>query len=280
MSTISTPQVDVSDVPAAQLGIGSIRHARSRPRAHKLAYPAFFLRLPLRAMIQRPWPYRWLARNRAGLFALNDADHGDSRPLLDWVTSLLDRAGVGDAGGEIWLHTLPRLLGYVFNPVSFWFAHRTDGALRAVVCEVNNTFGEKHCYVLAHSDGSPLVWGEELKAHKVFHVSPFCEVRGEYRFRFLLDRSGTRFVARIDYDDAPGAPALLKTSIEGRLEPLTDAGLVAVALRRPLFTFGVVARIHWHALQLWLKRVPFSRKPAPPAAFSPPAPLLPAPDHE
>jgi DUF1365 family protein len=160
------------------------------------------------------------------------------------------------------------VLGYVFNPVSFWLCHRADGALRAVVCEVNNTFGEKHCYLLAHGDGRPLRWGEELVASKAFHVSPFCRVAGRYRFRFMLagaaDASqGDRFIARIDHDDADGP--LLLTSIEGRLAPLTDALLVRAFFTYPAFTFGVMARIHWQALKLWLKRVPYFRKPAPPA---------------
>jgi uncharacterized protein len=162
------------------------------------------------------------------------------------------------------------VLGYVFNPVSFWLCHRADGALRAIVCEVNNTFGEKHCYLLAHPDGRPLRWGEELEARKAFHVSPFCRVAGRYRFRFMLvdrPRPGQdgRFVARIDYDDADGA--LLQTSIEGRLAPLTDAQLVRAFFAYPAFTFGVMARIHWQALKLWLKRVPFFTKPAPPDAL-------------
>jgi DUF1365 family protein len=248
----------------ASIGIGAVRHTRLRPAAHRFAYPSFFLRLPLRALAGQPWPFRWLARNGRGLFALNDADHGDGRPLLEWIDDLLARAGIVDADGEVWLHTFPRLLGYVFNPVSFWFAHRADGALRAVVCEVNNTFGERHCYLLARAD-RPLQWGETLTAPKVFHVSPFCPVDGRYRFRFVLAArgGGERFVARIDYDDAAGA--LLQTSIDGRLLPLTDARLLRVFLARPSFTFGVIARIHWQALRLWLKRVPFFRKPAAPA---------------
>ncbi len=248
----------------AAIGIGSVRHARLRPAAHRFAYPAYFLRLPLRALARQPWPFRRLARNGSGLFALNDADHGDGRPLLTWIDELLARAGIADADGEVWLHTFPRVLGYVFNPVSFWFAHRADGQLRAVVCEVNNTFGERHCYLLAHENGRPLAWGETLTARKVFHVSPFCPVEGAYRFRFVLAarEDGERFVGRIDYDDAGGA--LLQTSIEGRLQPLTDASLLRVLLTRPAFTFGVVARIHWQALKLWLTRVPFFRKPEPP----------------
>ena len=253
----------------AQIGFGSVRHTRLRPAQHRFAYRSFFLRLPLRSLARAPLGLRWLASNRAGLFSLHDADHGDGRPPLVWIESVLARAAIDDARGEIWLHAFPRVLGYVFNPVSFWLCHRADGALRAVVCEVNNTFGEKHCYVLAHGDGRPLRWGEELTAGKAFHVSPFCRVSGRYRFRFMLaaptaGAAAGRFIARIDHDDADGP--LLLTSIEGRLAPLTDAKLVRAFFAYPAFTFGVMARIHWQALKLWLKRVPFFRKPAPPAA--------------
>lgn len=244
----------------ARIGFGSIRHARLRPARHAFAYRGFFLRLPVRRLDQPGALPRGLARNRSGLFSLHDADHGDGRPWLAWIHHLLAQAGVRDAGGEIWLHTFPRVLGYVFNPVSFWFAHRADGALRAVVAEVNNTFGGRHCYVLAHPDGSPLAWGEELSTVKVFHVSPFCQVEGTYRFRFMLAGpvDAQRFVARISHDDAAGE--LIRTSIEGRLEPLTDANLRRAWWRYPLFTLGVIARIHWQALQLLAKRVPFVGK--------------------
>jgi len=269
--------------PLPQIGIGSVRHARLRPAVHRFAYRSFFLRLPLRALACQPLALRALQVNRAGLFSLRDADHGDGRPMLVWIEDLLARAGIADATGEIWLHTFPRVLGYVFNPVSFWLCERGDGALRAIVCEVNNTFGEKHCYVLAHADGRPLRWGEEMTAAKAFHVSPFCRVSGRYRFRFMLaaPRGGAtsaRFVARIDHDDADGP--LLLTSIEGRLAPLTDAALARAFFAYPAFTFGVMARIHWQALRLWMKRVPFFSKPAPPPVLltrsAPDAPLRPA----
>ncbi len=258
------PSIDSATQPQPAIGIGAVLHSRLRPAPNRFAYPAYFLRLPLRMLESQPWPFRWLRRNDRALFAINDADHGDGRPLLAWIEDILSRAGITDADGELWLHAFPRVLGYVFNPVSFWFAHRADGALRAVVCEVNNTFGERHCYLLAHGDGRPLRDGEELTARKVFHVSPFCPIEGRYRFRFLLAQrqDGAHFVSRIDYDDANGP--LLLTSIEGRLQPLSDALLLRTFLTRPAFTFGVVARIHWQALRLWAKRVPLFRKPEPP----------------
>ena len=253
--------------PLAQpaIAFGTVRHRRLRPVAHEFAARAFFLRLPLRRLARQPWPYRLLARNARARFALDDRDHGDGRPLLAWLEQLLVRAGVHDADGEAWLHCFPRMYGYVFNPVSFWFAERRDGALRAIVCEVNNTFGERHCYVLAHADGRPLAWGETLEARKAFHVSPFCAIAGGYRFRFHLAQrpDGGRFVARIEHTDEHGV--LLQTSLSGRLEPLDDRRLARASWTYPLFTFGVIARIHWHALRLWLKGLPAHRKPAPPA---------------
>jgi uncharacterized protein len=122
------------------------------------------------------------------------------------------------------------------------------------VAEVNNTFGERHCYLL---DDAALDWGATAMARKVLHVSPFCEVRGTYRFRFA--RTTDRIVARVELDDDQGR--LLVTSVSGRFEPLTAARIRATLLRMPMLTLGVVARIHWQALRLWLKRVPWFRKP-------------------
>ncbi len=247
---------------AALLGMGEVRHRRLRPHLHAFAYPTYFLLLPLRSLRAQPAPA--LNRNRRGLLSFYDADHGDGRAdALAWVDELLEGEGVfapGEPRGETWLHTYPRVLGYVFKPVSFWYCHRSDGALAAIVAEVNNTFGERHCYLLA---GPEVAWGHELQARKVFHVSPFCAVEGRYRFRFM--RTPGRTVARVDHDDEAGA--LLQTSVSGHLQPLTTAAARRAFFGMPLMSFGVIARIHWHALQLWAKRVPFFSKPAPPPTF-------------
>jgi DUF1365 family protein len=198
-----------------------------------------------------------------------DRDHGDGKtPLLQWIDQLLKSEQVEDADGEIWLQTFPRVLGYVFNPVSFWYCHRRNGELRAIVCEVNNTFGERHCYLLDTGDMMP--WGVSLTAKKVFHVSPFCAVEGSYRFRFMRttqtidNRNIERIVARIDYDDNEGP--LLLTSVSGVLSPLSNGSATEAFLRHPLMTIGVIARIHWQALRLFIKRVPFFSKPLPPSS--------------
>jgi DUF1365 family protein len=131
---------------------------------------------------------------------------------------------------------------------------------------VNNTFGERHCYLL--DTGGAMRWGQTLSASKVFHVSPFCAVDGSYRFRFMrtLQTQGTdqieRVVARIEYHD-PDGPLLL-TSVCGDLQTLSDWRAANAFLRHPLMSFGVIARIHWQALRLFIKRVPFFSKPIPP----------------
>jgi DUF1365 family protein len=253
---------------APLLGIGEVRHARLRPVPNAFVYPTFFLLLPMRTLRARPNDA--LLRNRFGLVTFHDADHGDGRAdALAWLDELLGAEGIADASGEVWLQCYPRVLGHTFKPVSFWYCHRDDGSLAAVVVEVNNTFGERHCYLLR---GRGLAFGRELRVAKEFHVSPFCQVAGDYRFRFM--RTGLhprddparserqRTVARIDHHDERGL--LLQTSVSGELRPLSRGQARAAFLKWPLLTLHVVARIHWQALKLWAKRVPFFRKPAPP----------------
>jgi DUF1365 family protein len=253
--------MNVTTPPVPLIGTGHVRHTRLRPALNSFTYGTYFLMLPMRRL--RAQPSAELKRNRFGLLSFNDRDHGDGRAdSLAWLDELLAHEGITDADGETWLHCYPRVLGYAFKPVSFWYCHRTDGALRAIVVEVNNTFGERHCYLL----DSPQ-YGQELKADKVFHVSPFCTLEGGYRFRFLhIDNDGLKkTVARIDYDDEAGP--LLETSVSGTLEPITAASLRKAVWGHPAMTLAVIARIHWQALKLWFKRVPIVSKPEPPEIF-------------
>lgn len=264
----------------ACLGTGTVRHRRLRPAEHAFSYPTGFVLLPMRALRQEPQPA--LARNHGRLFGFHDRDHGDGGDdALAWAEALLAREGVPVAAdSEIWLQTFPRVAGYAFKPVSFWLVVRRDGSLQAVLAEVNNTFAERHCYLLA---GPDVAWGATLSADKVFHVSPFCAVQGRYRFRFALTWQtapaaiagngpqglpGTltpdRLVARVEHD-GPDGP-LIVTSISGRLEPLTASAIRRFLWRTPLLTLGVFVRIHWQALALWRKRVPYFTKPQPPLA--------------
>ena len=247
------------------IGFGHVRHTRLRPRQHRFVYPTFFLMLPMRTLQQQPQAAGVLAWNRAGWLSFREQDHGDGRSpaqggVLAWLDEVLQSEAITDADGEIWLQCYPRVWGYSFKPVSFWYCHRRDGSLRAIVAEVNNTFGERHTYVLDHAE-----YGRELQASKVFHVSPFCQVEGSYRFEFR--RTGAQGLdavsVRVDYDDAQGP--LLFTGVGGRLQALTGTSRRRALWQYPLMTLAVIARIHWHALLLWLKRVPFYTKPQPPS---------------
>ncbi len=249
------------------IAFGQVFHDRLRPSRNRFAYPTAFLLLPMRQLAANPAVAGALAYNRAGLVSFHDRDHGDGRSprqggALAWLDQLLQAEGIHDADGEAWLQTYPRMLGYTFKPVSFWYCERADGSLRAIVAEVNNTFGERHCYLLDQP-----AYGVESQARKVFHVSPFCDVAGHYRFRFLRDQApgSEKLLVRIDYDDEAGP--LLRTSVGGQLEPVTRASLRRVLLGHPAMTLMIVARIHWQALKLWFKRVRFHAKPTPPDRF-------------
>ena len=251
---------------AAQIGFGQVRHTRLRPRRHAFAYDTYFLMLPIRSL-QDATAMGTLAVNRPGLISFFEADHGDGRSpeqggVLAWLQEVLHTEEIDDAHGEVWLHTYPRVLGYTFKPVSFWYCHRTDGSLRAIVVEVNNTFGERHCYLLDQPH-----YGETLVAQKCFHISPFCHIEGQYRFRFMRTRHDgqDRTVVRIDHDDAQGP--LINTSVSGTLHAITPATLRRALWRYPAMTLMVMARIHWQALKIWLKRVGFVRKPPAPDRF-------------
>jgi DUF1365 family protein len=244
----------------AAILFGRVFHCRRRPARNAFAYPVFFLRVPLGGLGSAGRGI--FSVDRWNLLSLMRRDHGprDGSALEPWVRSRLAEAGLGEADGEILLQAFPRVLGFVFNPISIFYCHDREGRLRAVLCEVSNTFGERHNYLLAHPDGRPIGPRDWLVADKVFHVSPFCAVEGHYRFRFSGDARGQ--FARIDYHDRDGK--LLVTAIEGEARPIDAASLARALFGYPLMTAGVVARIHWQALRLWLKRVPWFSKPEPP----------------
>ena len=152
------------------------------------------------------------------------------------------------------------MLGYGFNPVSFWLCRDRAGALRAVLAEVNNTFGERHSYFCFHDDHRAICAGDRLSARKMFHVSPFMKVEGRYAFRFSTD--GNRVAVTIDLEDDEGL--LLRTAIVGRPSALSTRSLLALLARNPLYPFKVIGLIHYQAVRLFLKGVRHFRKPAPP----------------
>jgi len=237
---------------------GRVMHARLRPARHRFDYPVFYVSCDLArlARIER-W---WFGIDRWAPLGLVTRDYGprDGRPLETWMRERLAEADI-PADGPIWLQTMPRLFGYAFNPVSFWFCHDRAGALRALYADVRNTFGGHHGYLLSAPGHVPIDDDTVLVCRKTFHVSPFCDVTGAYAFR--VRRDGERIGVAIDYSDDDGP--LLRTALTLRAQPFRGALALRMLACQPFAIAGVMARIHWQALRLWLKRVPFHGAHAP-----------------
>jgi len=243
---------------AAKLIRGQVMHQRLRPVLHRFIYPVFYVRLNLARLDELN--SIWFGIDRWRLASIRTRDYGarDGSDLEAWMRDLLAQAGVA-ADGEIWLQTFPRLFGFVFNPVSFWYCHDRSGALQAVLAEVNNTFGESHRYLL---NADQVIDDQRtMFSKKNMHVSPFCQVEGHYQFQFR-DTALTSQIS-LDYYDRDGL--LIKTSVGGNVQDLTARGVLRATLMQPWLTVGIVAGIHWQALRLWIKGVKFYSKPTPPA---------------
>ncbi len=238
---------------------GTVAHTRLWPRRHAFRYPAIFICFPLSG--KKEMASRLFSLDRLNLFSFNEKDHGNGKNTAEWIAETLAREGVTNADGEVWLMTMPRILGFVFNPVSFWWCHDRDGQLRAVLCEVRNTFGERHCYLLTAPENSVIGTSTLLQSRKVFHVSPFLEVKGHYHFRFSVT-SGRRTVA-IDYFEEE--TEVLKTVVTGQASTLSDMRLLKTFFSFGFATLMVVLRINWQALKLFLKGISFYQKPSPPS---------------
>ena len=243
---------------------GTVMHARfagkQSPAAHSFVYPLFFVALPLATL--HGAGNRWFGVERARLLSLRYRDCGarDGAPPEAWIRRLLATEGITAADGEVVLQTFPRVLGFVFNPVSFWFCHDQAGELRAVLAEVSNTFGDRHNYLVAHGDQRPITATDTLGARKVFHVSPFFPVAGEYRFRFDLSPQHRR----VELDYWLDGERVLATALEGVPQTLDATAASRALLRQPLLALSVVWRIHWQAARLWWKRAVFHSRPSPP----------------
>lgn len=227
---------------------------------HGFRYPVMFLCFPL-AQVES-LSSGIFSLNRFNIFSFHFRDHGsrDGEHPRDWIGKLLEQNNMREAAHDVWLQTFPRILGFVFNPVSFWYCHDSQGDLMAVVCEVNNTFGETHLYLLNRDDNSPIQEGDVLSCRKIFHVSPFFDVHGHYEFRFsALDKNRS---VSINYYEPEGLS--LKTVITGRPTELNSRNLVSSLLRNGWMTVRIVVGIHWQALKLWLKGARFHSKPNPP----------------
>ena len=227
---------------------GTLTHARRVPARHVFRYPVSYWLFDLDELSELERRLRLFSVNRRNAVSLCDGDHFDgTAPLKQAVLDL-----VGDAAIErVLMLTQPRVLGYVFNPVSFYWCYRGDGSLACVVAELNNTFGERLPEVLR---------GPELRYEhrKRLHVSPFFGLDQSYEYAF--SQPGDEVWARIHVHDKGGGMPLTAV-LHGRRRELTNATLAQTLLHHPLQPHQVTALIHWQALRLWRRRVPFHHKP-------------------
>ncbi len=253
---------------ASALYVGRVMHRRTRPRAHRLAYRMFSLLLDLDEIDGLAARLSLFSRGRFNLFSFHERDYGagTDEPLRAQVERLCAEAGFALDGGAIRLLTMPRILGFAFNPLSVYFCHDRAGRLGAILYEVNNTFGERHSYLIP-VEADARKEGAVVRQHcdKAFHVSPFMPLALRYDFRVRPPgvQPDERLDLAITVSDAAGP--ILAAVQTARRRPLSDAALVRAFAAHPFLTLKVVGGILWEALQLWLKRIPVHRHPAPPA---------------
>ena len=242
---------------------GNVMHKRLRPFTHRFSYRIYAFLFDLDELSRLDSELPFFSYNRPGLFSFHDKDHGprDGSPLKPWAEDHLARAGVDVTGGRIALLCLPRLLGYAFNPLTMWFCYDRADRLQAVIYEVSNTFGERHCYLLpvdhGINEGGPVL----QDCDKGLYVSPFIPMESRYRFRLLAP--GRRLSVLIRQSVREGE--ILLATWTGRRAPMARSSLFRAFFFYPLLTFKVIAAIHWQALWLWVKGATYQKRPVPPA---------------
>jgi len=244
------------------LYFGEVVHKRTSPIRHRLRYRVFSLYVDLDRLGAVIKSLRLLSYNRFNLVSFHDRDHGprDGSPLRPWVEAALARVGIDLDGGPVRLLCFPRILGFVFNPLSVYFCYDREARLRAVLYEVKNTFGDQHGYLLEVPEARQSTDAIDQTCAKTFYVSPFIEMGCRYHFR--LHEPEDRLALAIRQTGDAGTSMVATQT--GRRRALTDRNLIAAFLRYPLMTVKVVAGIHWEALFIWLKGAPFRHRPQPP----------------
>lgn len=244
--------------------IGEVIHQRFAPKPHRLNYHIFQILFDLDRLDDDLARTRFLSRNRFNLFGVYDRDHGPDQadtatPLRDRMAAMLRARGMYEDGDRLFLLAMPRVLGFVFNPISLYFVRRSDGAVKAVVYEVNNTFGDRHSYVLPVQSPARRI---RQHADKRLHVSPFMETRDmAYDFDLVAPDEAFALNIRLRKIENRESHDMLFAGFTARHEPLTDAGLWRRFWAMPLMTLKVVAGIHWEALLIALKGLRLKPKP-------------------
>jgi len=230
---------------------GRVVHERQRPKKHRLSYSVFSLLINLDELETLNDRFRLLSYNKAAFFSIYDKDHGSGSPIRNWVSAELRRKWLEAFSSRITMLCYPRILGYVFNPLTVFFCYDTGGQIGAIVYEVHNTFNERRAYVLPVPQNSKEVVRQSCD--KDFYVSPFIPMDCRYQFRVQPPSDHTRVVIR--EEDSEGL--LLAAAFSGRHRQLTDQNLLRTAIKYPLMTIKVIVGIHWEAVRLLLKAAPY-----------------------
>jgi DUF1365 family protein len=232
-------------------------HQRYTPRRHALRYRLCWMLFDLDDL---PARLRLFSHNRFNLISFQDRDHLDASggSLRGQVEAAMAAAGLRPDGGAIRLLCMPRVLGHAFNPITVFFCYRRDGALRALLYEVHNTFGQRHSYLIPVEDGAAKTIRQGCD--KAFYVSPFMRMTMTYQFRVVPPGETTAVVV---HGDAAGE-RIITASFTGRRAALSDAALAGIVLRHGMLSLKVLGAIHWEAAKLWLKGLRLQPRPPPP----------------
>lgn len=241
-------------IAPAALYRGKVMHARWRPVQHRFSYRVMSLLIDLDRLDEANGQSRLFGVNRAAPFSFHERDHGEgkSASLGQHVRGLAAERGIDLSGGRILLLCYPRVLGYVFNPLSVYFCYRASGDLALLIYEVRNTFRDMHSYILPVQDARPGCTIRQSQA-KEFYVSPFMAMETHYRFSISPPEQDVR--VRILQTNEQGA--MFAAAFRGCRRPLTSHSLLAALFGLPFLTFKVIAAIHWEAMRLWLKGAPY-----------------------
>ncbi len=235
---------------------GDVVHRRRAPVRHALRYRVYNVFADIEELAPLGRRLRLFSYNRFNLFSIDDRDHGpgDGTSIRDHVWALVKAAENGTEVARIFMFCYPRVLGFVFNPITVYYGFDADGELRLMVYEVNNTFGERHSYVIPVGDSL------QHSCSKALYVSPFNAVEGHYDFNVGVPGDKLTLGITLTTPDGPRLTAWFS----GSRMPLTDRKLLRSFLGLPLLPLKIVGGIHWEAFKLWVKGLRFQKRPAPP----------------